>query len=63
MIWKITHLSVAGLAAENAYQSKNQALRSEEQDVVHGTDMKKVKKNIHASLKAPKNTVASIILK
>jgi hypothetical protein len=28
MIWKSTHLSIKGLTAENAYQSKNQVVRS-----------------------------------
>ncbi len=30
MIWKGTHDLIKGLKAENAYQSKNQALRSKE---------------------------------
>ncbi len=30
MIWKGTHVLITGLTAENAYQSKNQALRSKE---------------------------------
>ncbi len=30
MIWKGTHILIKGLTADNAYQSKNQALRSKE---------------------------------
>ncbi len=30
MIWKGTHVLIKGLTADNAYQSKNQALRSKE---------------------------------
>ncbi len=33
MIWKGTHVLIKGLIADNAYQSKNQALRSKEQSV------------------------------
>ncbi len=33
MIWKSTHILIKGLTAENAHQSKNQALRSKEAHV------------------------------
>ncbi len=33
MIWKGTHVLIKGLTADNAYQSKNQALGSKEQSV------------------------------
>ncbi len=33
VIWKGTHVLIKGPTADNAYQSKNQALRSEEQSV------------------------------
>ncbi len=33
MIWKGTHILINGLTAENAYQSKNQALWSKELSV------------------------------
>ncbi len=33
MIWKGTHVLIKGLTADNAYQSKNQALRSKELSV------------------------------
>ena len=67
MIWKDTYLSIQGLTADNAYQSKNQDIRSEEltaellQDCVKAQIWRKTTNNSSA-LKVPNRTVASIIL-
>ena len=69
MIWKGTHLSILGPTVDSACQSKNQAMKSKEMSVelrnriVPRHRSGEVYEKMYAALKAPKNTVASIILK
>ena len=68
MIWKGTHLSIEGPTVDTACQSKNQAMRSKELSVELRDKIVSRHRSGYgyqkmcASLKVPKNTVASIIL-
>ncbi len=68
MIWKGTHLSIKGLIADNAYQSENQVMRSKDLSAELRAEIVSRHRSgegyyISSSMKVPKSTVASIILK